>query len=824
MDKEISTRRFTPAETSMELVLRRHLDGSVDPPITPRVPGRGFARGGRVQESADAGGMTPEESRAFLLACADEGIGYDEAMRMLTKRRRLADGGTASSRSERLPALRDRDFDIARAVEMARKVRTDFDDGSSSPVNALPFEGADLPSGTSDPEGGRRFMGMLGATAASAADPLGVTSWALDQAGAEGPATALREAYAGEPVAAGVGGFLTPLGVLARPVDVIARAIRAARKPAAGAAGFYAATDSDATASGGKVKPSAAATQADLLADVERRASPTYNPLADARSELASVEARISKDVAELNRIGSTSLPGNAVTANASRERMSTPISDRIKEDQKRAAFLRTVIDELGEVDKPLRERYGAAGTAAVVAPTAAAYLLSRGAYTKLAKGLEETVDAAREAERAGRSVDVIRQGQIAGDKVRRLGPAQIATGVGAALLPIEGQGLVDAIDYKSAPKWTRAYREAEETFKDPAAWLQKQAVPAAAGAAAALAGYKTAMLAPVSEARSYARTAEAFDPRGPLTRSLIGRSAPEEIAPRYAMDVARSSRAEELAARSGKSAELARLEAAEARGQASLAEGQADFDETVARALAAARAPTITTPASVEARSRYLAAEPQPALPSDLGSRPASLPALPAGDATQASQRAIPASSQAPVPDQTAVRSSVLRPASPSSPSVASQPRPLTAAQKDRVKDALFKAAEQRGSFNDITFGDLALPKAFRADPAAVDAYISTVRAFANRRAARLGSNDVQPLIKDLRQLRDDGVRYGLPLAVASGAANSLFGEEETDREASIDRAMRAARREPKKDGGSAALKWHHSWDQTRDDFGRWR
>lgn len=372
-----------------------------------------------------------------------------------------------------------------------------------------------------------------------AIDPMGATSLAVSHVNPEA-AQWMQDIQTGNPGMANVGAMLTGGAAL----QAFPRTIGAAL----GVGGGLSLNAPEADAQRSKAAVKRPATQEQLIAEVEQRKSPDFNPLRDVQDRIRAIEKRVQTNTDRVSAINSAPMPtrrDRVAAVSESRKSASAPLNQQIKDDQQEIAALRGIERQLQEVDRPTREAYPLAGAATVIGGTLGAAALSRYGMGKVAKGINESVDAARSAGQPFNSVEFIRNAQIAGDRASAAPIKKVATALAAASIPADLQALVDASDYKGKPKWTRAYQEAERNFSDPMAYLKSLGPAFVSGIAGAAAGYKLAPQAQAEAARRFGETARSYDPRGFWARQFYGDSPAEAIAPAYAKDVARAARSD---------------------------------------------------------------------------------------------------------------------------------------------------------------------------------------------------------------------------------------------------------------------------------------
>ena len=365
-----------------------------------------------------------------------------------------------------------------------------------------------------------------------AADPMGAGSTLVSNFS---PDTAqwMRDAQSSHPGMANVGAMLTGGAALNAAPRLIGTVL--------GVGGGMALNAPEVEAQKSGAAPKRPATQEELIGQVERQKAPGYNPLEEARAKIRELESRISTNTGKVASINSAPLPGRrdrVAAATEGRSTASAPLNTQIRDDQEEVKALRGIEKQLQEIDRPAREAYPYAGAATVVGGTLASAALSRYGMGKVAHGIDDAVKAATKAGNPFNSVEFIRQAKIAGDRAGSAPAKKIATALMAASLPADIQAAVDASDYKGKPKWTRAYKEAEQQFSDPVAYLKSLGPAALSGIAGAALGYKMAPTGQADTARRLGDTARQFEPRGTLGRMVYGYSAPEAIAPSYAKAV----------------------------------------------------------------------------------------------------------------------------------------------------------------------------------------------------------------------------------------------------------------------------------------------
>lgn len=113
----------------------------------------------------------------------------------------------------------------------------------------------------------------------------------------------------------------------------------------------------------------------------------------------------------------------------------------------------------------------------------AGTYPLAGLAGNKVSKTVLGNVGKANAAAEAATDPAQYALARATADELSKMAPAKIAGGVAAsASIPADLQMLTDAVDYKTMPKDTRAYKEAEAKFADPAAYAKALAVPLIGG------------------------------------------------------------------------------------------------------------------------------------------------------------------------------------------------------------------------------------------------------------------------------------------------------------------------------------------------------
>jgi len=273
------------------------------------------------------------------------------------------------------------------------------------------------------------------------------------------------------------------------------------------------------------------ATQGELENALVKQKAPGYDPLRDMKTEMETARRRIDTNTKKIVRINSTNMPGNAATANEGRQRSIKPLQDQIDQDQNRIKFLEAEYLKTDKATAPLREKYGTAATVATVAAPVLAGLAARYGLGKNATKVNALLDDVAGREAALDSVGTVRGAQALRTELGRLGPKDAATMALAATIPADLQGMSDVIDYKAAPRWSRAYQEAAKNYEDPGNYLMSLFPAFLSGVAGVGVGSKFAPQAKVGEARSYVNTLENLDQRPYLERYFGRQQSPEQLA-----------------------------------------------------------------------------------------------------------------------------------------------------------------------------------------------------------------------------------------------------------------------------------------------------
>lgn len=474
-----------------------------------------------------------------------------------------------------------------------------------------------------------------------------------------------------------------PMGAVGRALVAAPRATAAGISLAASLMGMSGAGEAE----GGKGRPKGVpATQDQLATEQARQAAPGYNPVAEAKGEIDRLERRIAENAAKITAIAKTSTPGNAATALEKNRMATAPLQAQIEADQAALDRVRTVAADLDQTGKPLREKYPALATAATVAGPLLAGGMAKYGMSKIASSLDDAVTSAMAKEAAGDSVGFVRAAQVAGNKASSAPLKQAATVGAAATIPADVQNLMDVTDYKAAPRWSRAYKEAETTFADPTEWAKRQVPALASGAIGATVGAKLAPSAPRAEARSMAQSLNGLDDRPTLSRMLQSQQSPEQLAPKMAKRWEDAATADVGVVQARDRLATARADAAGAQQQQALQRQQ--------QAEAAALAPGAPTPAG--------AASPQAAGPSAGPNPPPPMGPPPA-------QQLPPATVPNPPPALPPPSNQGGKTSTPG----AGGKRALTQAEKDNVLSAVEARMSNGMTLDKISAADLGLPHA---------------------------------------------------------------------------------------------------------------
>jgi hypothetical protein len=126
----------------------------------------------------------------------------------------------------------------------------------------------------------------------------------------------------------------------------------------------------------------------------------------------------------------------------------------------------------------------------ATVASLPVAFGMARSGMNKIAAGLNEKVASARTAATESRATDFIRDTEAARSLARTAPLKSGAVVAASGMFPAEVQMVPDLLDYKTMPRDSRAFKEAQDTFKDPMTYVKNLAVPAIGGLVSAGTGF----------------------------------------------------------------------------------------------------------------------------------------------------------------------------------------------------------------------------------------------------------------------------------------------------------------------------------------------
>lgn len=258
--------------------------------------------------------------------------------------------------------------------------------------------------------------------------------------------------------------------------------------------------------------------------------------------DIPTVEKRVGEIEARLQDLDKQKL-ANGMNKKLSKER-TTEINGQIEEERKAlAAERQKAVADISNTrtvmeweQSPLRERYPGMALAATVGSVPAAFLAARGVGNKVTKGVEGAVEAARAARSAGNPAEFV-EAAGAAKSMANWAPAKMAAGTGAAaLIPAEVQMLPDLIDYKTMPKDSRAYQEAEGQFSNIPSYLASAGIPMIGGTMGAMTGLaKSSAFSSAGRANAYA-----------MSQGLSGNyaddvaSAGKQISSQHKVDLAR--------------------------------------------------------------------------------------------------------------------------------------------------------------------------------------------------------------------------------------------------------------------------------------------